>query len=435
MMASVLAHGIGVRGDLPLPLPVVAYGAIGVLVVSFLLLARLWPSARLEPQAPREWRLPAGLSRGLLALEWPLRVLGVVAFVGVLLIALTVDAAYPDNIAPSMLYLTVWVVITLVSAFVGNVWWALNPFETLARLLDRDDEPAWLERVGWWPAAGTLLAFTWVELVHPDPADPQVVGMFLAGYAVVLLAGGVVWGGGFVRRADGFGAFFRVVSAMAPVHRQADGRLALRWPVVGLAQLPIRPGLAALVLVALGSTTYDGLSRTSLWESWQGPRVGWATVPLGTVGLLGSIAVVAGLYLYAVHDAAQRTGVSDAGTLAERFAPSLVPIALAYAIAHYFSLVVFEGQLLLKALSDPLDTGANLLGTSGWTLDYTAVSTTTIAVVQVAAVVLGHVAGVVLAHDRAVAQFPRETASESQYAMLVAMVAYTVGALLLLLGA
>lgn len=46
-----------------------------------------------------------------------------------------------------------------------------------------------------------------------------------------------------------------------------------------------------------------------------------------------------------------------------------------------------------------------------------------------------HVAGVIAAHDRDVELYPERIASRSQYPLLAAMVAYTVGGLLLLLNA
>jgi hypothetical protein len=107
---------------------------------------------------------------------------------------------------------------------------------------------------------------------------------------------------------------------------------------------------------------------------------------------------------------------------------------MAYAVAHYFSLLVFEGQTFLKLASDPLSRGWDLFGTAGWTISYSALTPGAIAYVQVAAIVLGHVAGVVLAHDRAVSRYPVRVATKTQYPMLAVMVAYTVGALVILLG-
>ena len=121
--------------------------------------------------------------------------------------------------------------------------------------------------------------------------------------------------------------------------------------------------------------------------------------------------------------------------LTAAFVHSLVPIAFAYALAHYFSLLVFEGQSAVALASDPLGRGWDLFGTADNAVDFTLVSTTTIAYVQAAGIVAGHVAGVVIAHDRALALFPGREATRSQYPLLAAMVVFTVGGLALLLGA
>ncbi len=120
------------------------------------------------------------------------------------------------------------------------------------------------------------------------------------------------------------------------------------------------------------------------------------------------------------------------GAVALRFAHSLVPIAFAYAFAHYFTLVLFEGQYLISSLSDPFGLGWDLFGTADRRPDFTLLAPATVWYLQVAVVVLGHVAGVVLAHDRALSDFPPQTAVRSQYAMLVLMVGLTGLALVIL---
>jgi hypothetical protein len=111
--------------------------------------------------------------------------------------------------------------------------------------------------------------------------------------------------------------------------------------------------------------------------------------------------------------------------VARSFAHTLVPIALAYAFAHYFTLVAFEGQLLIPALSDPLGLGWNLVGTVDYQPNYTWISPVIVWYIQLAAIVGGHVTGVVLAHDRALALFAGPGAVRTQYAMLALMVALT----------
>ncbi len=115
------------------------------------------------------------------------------------------------------------------------------------------------------------------------------------------------------------------------------------------------------------------------------------------------------------------------------FALSLVPIALVYAVAHYFSLFVIQGQFIAPLASDPLGRGWDLFGTAGVQPDIGILSPNTVWYVQAASLVIGHVAGLAVAHDRAVAIFrDRGDALRSQYAMLALMVVYTVGGLWLL---
>jgi hypothetical protein len=114
------------------------------------------------------------------------------------------------------------------------------------------------------------------------------------------------------------------------------------------------------------------------------------------------------------------------GELAAKFAHTLIPIAFAYALAHYFSLLVYQGQALGYLVSDPLGEGSNIFGTADAGIDYNVVSATTIWYVQVAALVSGHVAGLMLAHDRALAIYSdAKEAVRSQYWMLIVMIGFT----------
>lgn len=427
-----LAHGVGARGDLPVPLWWALYGAVAVLLFSFLALIRLWPEPRIEGSAGGV--VVAGGGRAMDLIRPIGRLLGTSLFV------VTIFSALQASELPAyLLFIGFWVGVPLTAAVLGDVWFLLNPFAALERLLDALDvtlveDAPWLDRVGLYPAALMLLGFGWLELAHPDAADPDVVFAYLAVYAVVMLVGGVVFGPRFVHQADAFGRFFGLVGRMGVFQRDRDGRLALRAPLAGLAGVTARRGTAALVLVALGVTSFDGLTRTAWWEGLLGDRVGWETAGLNTLGLVAMVAIAYGAYVLAMASA---TDILERPReeLIEMFAHSLVPIALAYGVAHYFSLLVFDGQLMVALASDPFRLGWDLFETSANRIDFTAVSTVTIAVVQIAAITIGHVAGVVLAHDRAVARFAPAAAGQSQYALLAVMVLYTVGGLILLLGA
>ena len=160
----------------------------------------------------------------------------------------------------------------------------------------------------------------------------------------------------------------------------------------------------------------------------------WTTATLGTVGLVWGASVVTLAFVGAIR-VTGRLQRRRHPELTAAFVHSLVPIAFAYALAHYFSLMVFEGQSALALASDPLGRGWNLFGTAGDSIDFTAVSASTIAYVQAAGIIAGHVAAVVVAHDRALVLFPHREATRSQYPLLAAMVLFTVGGLALLRGA
>ena len=139
------------------------------------------------------------------------------------------------------------------------------------------------------------------------------------------------------------------------------------------------------------------------------------------------IALCGGLYWLGVRGMSAVSARREPRTLARAFAHTLAPIAFGYLLAHYFSLLITQGQATAFLVSDPLGTGANLFGTAGSRIDYGIVSAAVIWYVQVAALVFGHVGGLALAHDRALVVYAgdRRAAAESQRWMLVVMVTFT----------
>jgi hypothetical protein len=186
----------------------------------------------------------------------------------------------------------------------------------------------------------------------------------------------------------------------------------------------------AVTAVMLGTTAYDGFSGETRWytfvQSSSLPAWFWETA-----GLVGFPTIVAGSLALAAVLSARLAGLSVRG-VTSAFAPSLIPIAAGYLIAHYWSLWVWEGTRGLAKMSDPLGTGANWLGTAGLQPWPALISPGLVAGIQVTAIVTGHVLGVVLAHERAVSLFPRRAAVLGQVPLLILMVLYTVGGLTLL---
>ncbi|MEU8381774.1 hypothetical protein [Streptosporangium sp. NPDC048865] len=433
-----LAHGIGGRQDLPIPFEAALTGAILALLVSFVALGALWAEPRLGGDLRHPRPLISLVQRAVSARAWPWfwRIAGLVA-AAYFCVGLIFGPDRVENPTAGVFYVLFWVGLVPLSLLFGPVWPVLNPLRTLHLLackgLGRDPETGLRplpQGIGYWPAAGGLLAFVWLELVAPERATLPVIGAWLAAYVVFVLGGAVLFGSRWFGHADAFEAYSTLVGRLAPVVRGPDGVLTWRNPLDGMAGLRPVPGLTVLVVVLLGSTMYDSLSNAPIWVRFVQENAVPAPV-LGTVGLLTVIGLVLAAYRGATA-LAGRWGAAEPGTTAGELAHTVVPIAVGYVVAHYYTLLLLEGQRTLALLSDPLDTGADWLGTANWTVQAIGTSPAGIAMLQVTVIVVGHVIGTVLAHDRALALFPRRTAVIGQVPLLVLMVAYTVVGLLLL---
>jgi hypothetical protein len=447
-----LAHGIGVVRDLPVPAAYFFVGAFVVLVVSFILLGVLWRRPLLESRSGGRL-LPRPLSA--LALSRALRLVLQAIAVGVFVLTLTTALFGTTiellNFAPTFVYVIFWLGVPLLSVILGNVWSVLSPWRAIADatvwLLERGGREArpvleWSGRWGRYPAAGALFAFVALELAHPRPAYPRTLAIAIALYSYWALAGMAVYGrDAWTRYGEGFAVAFGLLARIAPFTVR-DGRIAVRWPFTGLAGADPVPGTLVFIAVMLGSTSFDGFSRTSKWQNLVGNiqadladssrrTVDLAITLVNVTGLAVFVALVALTYMVAVGLAAQLGRAQR--SLVPDFVLPLVPIAAAYLVAHYFTLFLIQGQFIVTLVSDPFGKGWDLLGTADFAPNLAIVSPETVWYVQVAALVVGHVAGLAIAHDRAVAVFEdRVAALEAQFPMLALMVLYTLGGMWLL---
>ncbi|MFF5976318.1 hypothetical protein ACFY7C_32910 [Streptomyces sp. NPDC012769] len=421
--ALTLAHGVGAQHDLPLS-PFYAYaGAFAALFVSFLSLGLLWSTSRFRgDRAGRP--LPAALQRLADApvTRAALRLLGAAAGTA-LVLHLLLGPDDPDrNPAPGAVYVLLWVGLVPASLLLGPVWRLLNPLRTLHALLPARRPPRPVPaRLGTRPAAAGLLLFTWLELAAPAHTTTPVLLTALAVHATVQLLGAARHGAAWFDQADPFEVYSSLLARLSPLGRRADGRLVVRSPFDGLDATPPRPGLVATVCVLLGSTAYDGLSDHPRWLTTL------QTSPLGrtataTLGLLTAVALVAALY--GLCAGALRLLDRELTTPLASFAHSLLPIALGYLVAHYFTLLVTEGpRTVIMAV-----------GTDNAPSPAPPLSPGALATLQVTAVVTGHVLGVIAAHDRSVRLFPPDRAVAGQLPLFALMLAYTLGGIGLLIA-
>jgi hypothetical protein len=439
--ATASAHGLVGKQDLPIPRWLFAWAAAVVLVASFVGLAVLWSTPRLqEVTERRRFDVP-------LAVEVLLGALGVAVFGFLMYAGFAGTQAATANILPTVVYVLFWVGIPMISVVFGDVFRAVNPWLAIGKatgwvvrrsgLGGEGVEPLpYPARLGRWPAVVGILIFAWVELVYVDKDDPSQLAIMALAYAAVQLVGMSLYGvDAWSRRGDAFGVYFGLFARISPLHWR-DGGLATRPLLGGAPRLEPVAGTVTLLCVMIGTTSFDGFSQGTTWNSLVphlqdffgslGLNAEHALEAAGTVGILAMCCLIALLYRLGVlgmHTVGRRLPTDR---LAGAFAHTLIPIAFAYVLAHYFSLVAYQGQALAPLLSDPLGDGSDLLGTASSGINYTWISATGIWYVQVAALVLGHVAGLALAHDRALALYQKaRDATRSQYWMLAVMVAFT----------
>ncbi len=422
-----------------------------MLVVSFVALGALWQTPQLERRSAGR-ALGAGFSRLVLGpVRIAVQVVSVFMFVVVLAAALVGSTDPFENLAPTWVYVVFWLGLPLLSVLFGDVWRALSPWRAIAdafvwtwERFGREARPlaVFPARFGRYPGAVALLAFVSLELCYSNPSNPRALAFAIALYSYVALFGMLAFGREtWTTRGEGFAILFAYFARIAPF-ASVGGRIRFRLPLTGLAGAEPTPGSVVFIAVALGSVGFDGYSRTTTWQNLVArvespyildrPGTGELLVTgLNLAGLLLAIALVLVAFLAAC--AIARSTVSAPRPLAPEFVLSLVPIALVYAVAHYFSLFVIQGQFVAPLLSDPFGKGWDIFGTAGVQPNLGVLGPNTIWYVQAASLVLGHVAGLAVAHDRAVSIFrDRHDALRSQYAMLALMVVYTVGGLWLL---
>lgn len=447
-----LAHGIGGVRDLPVPASFFYTTAAIVLVVSFVVLGLLWRRPLLERHAGG--RLLLRTLQAVL-LSRPLRVLLGAGSVALLILTLATALFGTTtellNFAPTFVYVIFWLGIPLLSVTLGDVWRVLSPWRAIADatiwLLERggrEARPVLNSQWTWgrYPAAAALFAFVALELAHPRPAYPRTLAIAIALYSYWALAGMAVYGREtWTRGGEGFAVAFGLLARIAPFAVR-DGAIIVRWPLTGLAGAERVRGALVFVAVMLGSTSFDGFTRTREWQDLLGNvRVRFtddsqrvldlATTAVNIAGLAAFVGFVVLTYLAAAVSV--RRLVRAPRSLAPDFILPLVPIAFAYVVAHYFSLFLIQGQFIVTLASDPFGRGWDLFGTVDFVPNLAIVSPETVWYAQVVALTLGHVAGLAIAHDRAVALFEdSRDALRSQYPMLALMVLYTVGGLWLL---
>ena len=439
-----LAHGFGERYELPLPLALFLSASGLVVLVSFVVMALFLRQGAGLRSVPRFNLLRTSVGRALAArpVILTLRLVALLFYLLVIVAGLAGEQRAFKNIAPVMVWAIAWVGFAYAAALIGNVWALVNPLDTLYRLAERLSRrrlslglryPAVL---GQWPAVALFLAFAWLELVSDSADSPATLASLLLAYSAFTWAGMLAFGREeWLQRGELFNVIYGYLSRFAPFeYRVIDGERQwnLRPYAVGLlGRVPLAASEIVLVVLILSAVSFDGFLETPAWAEIV-EVFGTDHAVLKTSGLIAGLLVFMAAYL------ATCTAISGLGggaprplaTTAGLFVLTLVPIAIAYHIAHYLSFFLMAGQYVVPLASDPFGRGWDLFGGATQFIRLTVIDARTVWYISVAAIVIGHVVAIVLAHIVALREFgTRRAALRSQYPMVALMVAYTMTSL------
>jgi hypothetical protein len=452
------AHSFGRLYSLPVPFWLYGFGAAAALLLSFVIVGVFVATPVSAPAdgahdiAHRRWVQTLRRARLVPALQ-------ALAVCGLLLCLLTgfFGTASPyQNFNMTFFWIVFVLGFAYLTAIAGDLYAEIDPWRTIARAIAKVFPSFTRGRVryppalAYWPALCLYTAFIWIELF--GRTGPRRLAGELLAYTVInlfgtWLVGSVAW----FRYGEFFGVFLRLLARMSPLEYRpeepsgAASRLRWRVPLSGLLEERAEsPSLLVFVLFMLSSTAFDGLRETAawfelrwnfvgLWSAWTGTSkpfyLTWATVmTYETLWLLASPFLYLAVYLLFIWLARLvARSARPMRELALDFAYPLIPIALVYNAAHYFTLILTQGVMIIGLVSDPFGWGWNLFGTVGRPRGTFLPGMISVWHGQVALILLGHIASVYVAHVVALRVFAtRRHATLSQLPMLGLMVTFTV---------
>jgi hypothetical protein len=390
--AIVAAHQLNSTYASRLPLVVYLAGAAATVALSFIFVLVRDVRADRPDTSGSGTPVPAPVRVAL-------RAVGLIGWLWIMVQGIAGGESSGD-VATLFLWIYGWVGIPIISAFIGPIWRFVDPFSTLYDLgawlirrigVDPWEVAAYPSAVGRWPAVIGFLGVIWLELVLMP--GPQILFVILVGYTALTLAmmaqfGKEAW------RSNGeiFSVWFGLLGRIAPYALVGDDRVRRRSFASGLLEPGWRTSDVVMIAFGVGSILFDGLSQTQVWYD----TFGFPLVPKETLLL----AIFVGVILAAALAVTRVVGVSATGA-------GLLPIAIGYLVAHYFTYLFIDGQRIVVALSDPLQRGWDLFGTAFYEPSASLLPPGLVWTIQLAAVVGGHMLGAWGGHVVASLEAPR----------------------------
>ena len=404
---EIFHHGIGSVGDLPIPFETVLNVSAWVIILTFVFLKISWKkSVLVQKEVIVEQRQP-----------WLGKMFGVFILSLLILPGLIGNEEAKTSITPLIIWVFLWIGVPVLGLVFGDIYSKFNP---LSIIPSSEKKPSTV-----WFAAALFLGLTWFELVWRKPGNPTHIGIVFILLMLITTGTRII--------------FSKASIEVDPLHLlhhlYAKLRFTVSKPIYknmleNIANLSNFKGMEYFILLMIGTVTYDGLRGTTFWYNLFGSST--LDITFSTFAFFGINIVIIGSYRFACWFALKVSGEKqDLNNISLLFGHTMLPIAFAYHVTHYLSLLLYESQTILYRLNDPYGIGWNLFGIDEVTINYFL---TPVALwgIQVFVTLAGHMLSVVLAHDLAIKLFGHQQSDKTQYIFLLITVGLTLQALFVL---
>jgi hypothetical protein len=402
-----LNHGIINVGDLPIPFDMVLNSAVLVVVVTFVFLKISWKESILTSQETL-FSTKQSLSG---------KVFGFIIIVLLTVPGLINNEPAKTSITPLVLWIFLWIAVPVLGLIFGDLYAKFNP---LALIVNREGVSHNV-----YFASFLFLCLTWFELVWNKPGNPRHIGIV---FLVLLVVVSVIqrFYNKTIIEVDPLLLLHHLYSKMRITNSKPVFRTLLN-NISNLAQLK---GMEYFILLMIGTVTYDGLRETTFWFELFGSQT--YETSFSTVAFLLMNLLIIVFYRFACYFAIRVSGEDlNLNEISLKFGHTMLPIAFAYHVTHYLSLLLFEFQTVVYRLNDPFGFGWNLFNVQEPEVNY-FLEPIALWTIMVIVTLAGHMLSVVLAHDLSVKLFGHQKSDKTQYVFLFITVALTLQALFVL---
>jgi hypothetical protein len=400
-------HGVVNIGDLPIPFDMVLNASALVVVITFVYLKISWKESIVVPSKEifEDRQSIIGKIFGALILFF-LIAPGIIG-----------NESSKTSVAPLILWVFLWIGVPTLGLLFGDVYAKFNPLN-LVKISTNKPTSVYV-------SCFLFLGLTWFELVWREPGNP----LNIASVFIILFVG-----------VNLIRYFYKKsiieVDPLLLLHylysklKLLNSKPYFRSLINNIGNLAKLNGIEYFILLMIGTVTYDGLRETTFWYNQFGEQINdmWFSTVMFLSMNLGTIIFYRFACYFAIKVGGSELKLNEVSNL---FGHTMLPIAFAYHITHYLTLLLFETQTFIYRLNDPIGTGLNLFNVQEPEINY-FIEPIIIWGIQVAVTLLGHMLSVVLAHDLAVKLFGHQQSDKTQYIFLFITVALTLQALFVL---